>query len=65
MQTLKEVRERQGVSQKAVAEHLGVVRQTYANYETKQEHMTIEQAKAVCEFLHCEVADIFLPDEVN
>lgn len=65
MQTLKEVRESRGVTQKAVSEHLGVARQTYCRYENKQEKMSIEQAKAACEFLHCSVSDIFLPEEVN
>lgn len=65
MQTLKSVRELRGVTQKAVAEHLGVARQTYANYESKQEKMTVEQAKAACDFLHCEVAEVFLPEEVK
>ncbi len=65
MKTLKEIRESHGVSQKAVASHLGVARQTYAKYETRQERMTIEQAKAVCEFLHCDIADVFLPEDVN
>ena len=48
-----------------MAEHLGVSRQTYSRYENKQEKMSIEQAKAVCSFLHCDLADIFLPEEVN
>ena len=65
MQTLKEKREELGVSQKAVANHLGIARQTYAGYEEKQEKMTIEQAKSVCEFLRCDLAEIFLPDDVN
>lgn len=62
---MKEVREKRGVTQKAVADYLGVYRQTYNRYENNQERMTIEQAKAVCDFLHCNVADIFLPEEVN
>ena len=65
MQTLKEMRESRGVTQKSIAQHLGVARQTYCRYENKQEKMTIEQAKAVCDFLHCSVADIFFPQEVN
>ena len=65
MHTLKAVRERRGVKQKAVAEYLGVSRQTYGKYENKQEKMSIEQAKAVCSFLHCDLADIFLPEEVK
>lgn len=65
MQTLKAVRERRGVKQKAVAEHLGVSRQTYSRYENNQENMSIEQAKSVCAFLHCDIADIFLPEKDN
>lgn len=59
MQTLKEVRKQRGVLQKAVAEHLGISRQTYSKYENNQERMTISQAKAVCEFLHCDIDDVF------
>lgn len=65
MQTLKEVRESRGVKQSAVADYLGVSRQTYCRYENNQEKMRIEQARAVCEFLRCDLADIFLPEEVN
>ena len=65
MQTLKEARESRGIKQKTVAEHLGVARQTYCRYENQQEKMSVEQAKAVCELLHCSVADIFLPIEDN
>lgn len=65
MKTLKEVRESLGVKQCAVAEHLGVSRQTYSRYENKQEKMSIEQAKSVCDFLRCNIADIFLPDDVE
>lgn len=65
MQTLKEVRKQRGVLQKAVAEHLGISRQTYGKYENNQECMTIGQAKAVCEFLHCDIDDVFLPVEGN
>ena len=61
MQTLREARKERGVLQKAVAEHLGVSRQTYSRYENAQENMTIEQAKAVCKFLHCSIEDVFLP----
>ena len=65
MHTLKQAREIRGVTQKSVAEHIGVARQTYARYEAKQEQMSVEQAKAVCEFLRCPVSDIFLPDKDN
>lgn len=65
METLKNMRKKRGVSQKAVAEHLGVSRQTYSRYEGEQEKMTIEQAKRACAFLNCDIADIFLPSNVN
>lgn len=65
METLKSMREKRGVSQKAVAEHLGISRQTYSRYEEDQEKMTIEQAKCVCAFLNCDIAEIFLPSNVN
>ena len=65
MQTLKEMRESRGVTQKAIASYLGVSRQTYCRYESKQEKMSVEQAKAVCDFLRCSVSDVFLPEEVN
>ena len=63
--TLKEMREARGVKQIAIAEHLGITRQTYSSYEDNPRSMTVEQALAVCAFLHCDVSDIFLPNEVN
>lgn len=65
MQTLKEIRESRGVKQIAIAEHMGITRQTYASYEENPRSMTIDQALAVCAFLHCKVSDIFLLSEVN
>lgn len=65
MQSLREVRESKGVKQFAVADHLGVSRQTYASYESNPESMSVGQAKAVCEFLHVSVADIFFAPDVS
>lgn len=65
MKSLKEYRESKGVKLQAVAEHLGVTRQTYSTYEANQSSMSIEQAVAVCDFLGCTVEDIFLPSKVN
>lgn len=59
MGTLKEFREQKGVKQTSVAQHLGVTRQTYANYEDNQESMSIGQARAVCDFLGVPVEQIF------
>lgn len=65
MKSLKEVRESKGVKQLAVANHLGVSRQTYSSYENHPESMSVEQAKAVCEFLHVSVADIFFSSNIS
>ena len=65
MQTLKEIRESRGVKQIAIAEYLGITRQTYASYEENPRRMTIDQALVVCAFLHCTLSDIFLLNEVN
>lgn len=65
MQTLKEIRESRGVKQIAIAEHMGITRQTYASYEENPRSMTIDQALTVCAFLHCKVSDIFLLSEVK
>jgi putative transcriptional regulator len=65
MKTLKEVREERGIKQLAVAEHLGIARQTYAGYEDNPQSMSIAQAQAVCKFLHCPIEEIFLSQEVN
>ena len=65
MKTLKEYRESKGVKLSAVADYLGVTRQTYSAYEDNQDAMTIGQAKSVCRFLGCSVDEIFLLKEVN
>ena len=65
MQALREIRESRGVKQVAIAEHLGIARQTYASYEENPRSMTVDQALAVCAFLHCKLSDIFLLGEVN
>ena len=61
MQTLKEIRESKGIKQGAVADHLGVIRQTYASYEQEQEKMSVAQAKAVCAFIGCSIDEFFCP----
>ncbi len=65
MQALKKYRERKGVKQCAVARQLGISRQTYSKLENNQEDMSIQQAKAVCDFLGCKVDDIFLNFKVK
>lgn len=65
MQTLKEAREAKGVKQVAVADHIGVSRQTYSRYESNPETLSIGQAKAICDFLGYDVRDIFFSNDVD
>lgn len=61
MQTLKDARLEAGVTQKAMANRLGVARQTYAGLERNQNRMTVAQAAVCCEFLHRPMSEIFFP----
>lgn len=65
MSRVKDVRKERGIKQNAIAEHLKITRQTYARYEDNPELLTIGQARAICEFLHCDMNDIFLQKDVN
>ena len=65
MMTLKQASEAKGVKQAAIAKYLGVSRQTYASYESRQEEMSISQAKAVCKYLGYPVEQIFFAEEVK
>lgn len=65
MQTLTEARESRGIKQKAVAEAIGVTRQTYARYEAEPQQMTIQQARAVCDFIGCDFDSVFFGEKVS
>ena len=64
MSRLEDVRKSRGVTKTAIAEHLGITRQTYASYEAEPERLSIEQAQAIAGFLHCGL-DVFFGREVN
>lgn len=68
MPTLKEMRLKRGVMTKAAANALNMSRQAY--YQQEQHPWTLKfyQAKALCDFLHCdpsEISDFYLPEEVD
>lgn len=65
MKSLKEAREDRGIKQLAVAEAIGVTRQTYAKYEEDPRQMTVFQAEAACAFIGCDVSQIFFGSEVS
>lgn len=59
MQTLKDARERKGIKLSAVANYLGVSRQTYRLYERDSSRMSIAQAISACEFIGVPPTEIF------
>ena len=65
METLEQARKRRGITQKAVADAIGVSRQTYATYERYPRTMRIEAARAACDFIGCDISDIFFGDNVK
>ena len=65
MQTLKEARESRGIKQNAVADALNITRQTYARYEDNPRIMPIYQAEAACEFIGCDIGQIFFGKTVS
>ena len=65
MQTLKEARESRGIKQIAVAEALGITRQTYAKYEDNPRVMPVYQAEAACNFIGYDIAQIFFGGNVS
>ena len=65
MTTLREARETRGITQTAVAAALNVSRPTYAKYEDNPRSMPVFQAQAACDFIGCDVADIFFGSGVS
>ena len=63
MLTLKDARFRRGLKMYAVADAIGVTRQTYARYEEHPGAMPLEKAMAACEFIGCDVSEIFLGEK--
>ncbi|MBQ9041606.1 MAG: helix-turn-helix transcriptional regulator [Eggerthellaceae bacterium] len=65
MQTLKEARIARGIKQLAVADAIKVTRQTYAKYEENPRLMPVYQAEAACNFIGCDISDIFFGLDVS
>ena len=65
MQTLKEAREAKGIKQFAVADAINVTRQTYAKYENNPRNMPVYMAEAACEFIGCDIGQIFFGSNVS
>lgn len=57
--TIRDVREDAGLTQQYMADKLGVSRQTYSNFESHPERVTIEQARSICAILGSEYERIF------
>lgn len=65
MRTLKEARTDKGIKQCAVADAIGVSRQTYAKYEDNPETMPIGKAVSACRFIGVELSEIFFAEKGN
>lgn len=65
MQTLKEAREARGIKQIAVANALKITRQTYAKYEENPRIMPVYQAEAACDFIGCDISQIFFGSKLS
>ena len=65
MQTLKEARESRGIKKVAVANSLNISRQTYDRYEENPRIMPVYQAEAACEFIGCDIGQIFFGGNVS
>ena len=65
MDSLKEVREQRGIKQLAVANAIGVTRQTYAKYEENPGKMPVSLAQAACAFIGCDIGQIFFGSTVS
>ena len=65
MTSLREQRESLGLSQRAVATAVHVSVPTYIRYEKTPEVMTVDKAMEVCNFLGCDIRDIFFGSELS
>lgn len=59
MLTIKEARERKGISKKAVCRELSMTYPTYTKYEADPKQMKVEDAFKLCDFLNVSFDDIF------
>lgn len=65
MQTLRQIRESKGVTKAAIVRYLGISKPTYDDYERHPEHMRVETAKKLSEFLGVDISDIFFCSKCN
>ena len=63
--TMKIARISAGLSQKNVADEMGMHEQTYAKYEKHPELMSIKDAKLFSRIVHKDVSDIFFGCDSN
>ena len=63
--TMKIARISAGLSQKNVADEMGMHEQTYAKYEKHPELMSIKDAKLFSRIVHKDVSDIFFGSGSN
>ena len=59
-QNIKSFRVRLGYKQEDVAKMLGVVRETYCDYETNPGQVKVETLTRLSEILNCSLSDFFV-----
>lgn len=63
MRTLKEARTDKGIKQAAIANAIGISRQTYAKYENSPDMMPVGKAIAACNYIGVNLEDVFFGSE--
>lgn len=65
MKTIMETREALGITQKQMADYLGVSRQKYQRIEADPMNTTVNNAKKMCRVLGISMSEFFLLSAVN
>ncbi len=63
MNALEQARRAANMTQQHMADALGVATSTYCQYETGARKIPAVYAEGIAKLLHCEIADIFLPEK--
>lgn len=65
MESIKELREKKGITQQDMAKRLGITNVSLHYYETNQRYIPKNVAENIAEILGVKVKDIFLPERFS
>lgn len=63
--TIRAIRQKKGMSQKEMAELLGIAHTTYSNYENNNRMPNIDILEKISDVLNVNINDFFIPDSNN